>query len=162
MPVISPGATAPHICLASFAGETVELQNALKPGSIAVIAFFKVSCPVCQLAFPYLERLHKSYPQIPVWGISQDDKQATADFAKTYGLSFPCLLDETLSVTVKYGLTNVPTIFVVGSDGEIKQTIQGFVKDELESLNETMADLSQSERKPLFTENDDVPAFRPG
>jgi len=58
--------------------------------------FFKVSCPVCQFTFPFLERLHKRYggDGVTFLGISQDDARATQNFAKEYGVTFPLLLDE--------------------------------------------------------------------
>jgi len=44
-----------------------------------VLAFFKVSCPVCQYAFPFLERLYKAYgnKNVALVGVSQDDAKAT-------------------------------------------------------------------------------------
>ena len=56
-------------------------------------AFFKVSCPVCQYAFPYLERIHKAHgdKKITIVGISQDNQRDTAAFLKEYGVTFQTL-----------------------------------------------------------------------
>jgi peroxiredoxin len=162
MPAINPGSVAPPFALATTGGSQYDIKETLRNQPLVVISFFKVSCPVCQFIMPYLERLHRSYPQVPIWGVSQDDQDATVAFARMYGASFPMVLDETLQTTVDYGLTNVPTVFVIGQDGKIKQTIVGFAKKDLEELNQTMAAAANSAVKPLFTDADEVPDLRPG
>src|SRR5882724_5663813 len=122
MTALSAGTKAPDISLAAVDGTTFSLQSALQKGPV-LAAFFKVSCPVCQYAFPYLARLHKSYgaQKITIVGISQDDKRNTTAFLKEYGVTFPALLDDPNGYPVSnaYGLTNVPTLFLIGQDGEI-------------------------------------------
>jgi cytochrome c biogenesis protein CcmG/thiol:disulfide interchange protein DsbE len=158
----SAGTQAPRLTLKTADGQAFSVDEALSRHPVAVLAFFKISCPVCQMAFPFLERLHKSYPDAPIWGISQDDAEETAAFAKDYAVTFPMLLDETLEWTVKYGLVSVPSIFAIKNDGSITQTIFGFAKADLEELNQALAVSSGVPPKPLFTDNDDVPTLRPG
>ena len=154
---------APDLTLNTTSGAAYSLKKTVQSQSpYTVLAFFKVSCPVCQFTFPYLERLHRAYPDIAIWGISQDDQDASNDFAKSYGCTFPILLDEELNFTVEYGLENVPTIFLINQDMQIKSSINGFVKDELEALGKQLAEVSASPYKPLFSEADQVPAYRPG
>ncbi len=162
MVAIIPGTKAPFFTLKTSEGGILKLSESLRGHGAVVLAFFKVSCPVCQFTFPYLERLHRSYLHIPVWGISQDDSDATTAFARMYGCSFPMLLDERLDCTVSYGLTNVPSVFLVTQDGAIKQTIVGFAKGEMEDLNEQVALFAQQTVRPLFTQADEVPALKPG
>src|SRR5260370_29148125 len=59
-------------------GGKFSLHDALKQGPV-LAAFFKVSCPVCQYTFPYLERLHKAHgnKKITIVGISQDNQRDT-------------------------------------------------------------------------------------
>jgi cytochrome c biogenesis protein CcmG/thiol:disulfide interchange protein DsbE len=162
MPTKTAGTEAPRVNLKTADGQSFSVDDALKKHPIVVLAFFKVSCPVCQFAFPFLERLHKSYPKAEIWGVSQDDASDTAAFAKSYGVTFPILLDETLEWTVKYGLVSVPSVFAVQRDGTISQAIFGFAKADLEELNESLAVSSGVPAKPLFTDEDDVPTLRPG
>ena len=61
-------------------------------GGPALLAFFKISCPVCQLTAPYLERLAANHA-IQVIGISQDERSATRGFLERFGVTFPTLLD---------------------------------------------------------------------
>ncbi len=55
-----------------------------------VAAFFKVSCPVCQYAFPFFERLHKAYgnQKVSIVAISQDNARETAAFLKEHSARF--------------------------------------------------------------------------
>lgn len=162
MPTKTAGTQAPQVSLSTADGETYNLREALIAHKFVVLAFFKSSCPVCQLAMPYLQRLHQTYPEVPIWGISQDDESETVEFAKQYGVTLPLLLDKTLSSTVEFGLVSVPSIFAVERDGSIGQAIFGFARTELEQLNSRMAQLSGRPEKQLFTEQDDVPTLRPG
>src|ERR1700754_1566046 len=85
------------------------LESALPVGEVLLV-FFKISCPTCQLALPFLERQHRS-GQLVVYGISQDKADATAAFAKTFGLTFPILLDSAAShypASNAYGISTVP------------------------------------------------------
>ena len=93
-------------------GGNFSLQAALKQGPV-LAAFFKVSCPVCQYTFPFLERLYQAHgdKKITIVGISQNNQRDTAAFLKEYGVTFPVLLDDPngYAVSNAYGLTNVPT-----------------------------------------------------
>ena len=165
MAALTAGTKAPDISLAAVDGKTFSLQDALKKGPV-LAAFFKVSCPVCQYTFPYLERLHKANgaEKITIVGISQDDKRNTNAFLKEYGITFPTLLDDPngYAVSNAYGLTNVPTWFLIGQDGEIEMSSVGWAKKEVEDLNTRLAELQQTSPRLLFQAGEDVRDFRAG
>lgn len=162
MVALAPGTKAPGLSLKTIDGNTLELSKVLQTESLALLAFFKVSCPVCQFTAPYLDRLHRAYPELPIWGVSQDDLDDSVQFARSYGCSFPILLDEDLSLSVNYGLTNVPSIFLVDKSEQVKLSSVGFVKEDLEQINRLFAEVSDKSLSILFTEADNVPALRPG
>jgi len=165
MAALTAGTKAPDISLGAVDGKTFSLQEALKKGPV-LAAFFKVSCPVCQYTFPYLERLHKAQGsnKITIVGISQDDKRNTSVFLKDYGVTFPTLLDDPNGYPVSnaYGLTNVPTWFLIAQDGEIEMSSVGWAKKEVEDLNIRLAELQQNSPHPLFQPGEDVRDFRAG
>lgn len=142
-----------------------ELQTALKHGPV-LAAFFKVSCPTCQYTFPYLERLHKLHgdTKITVVGISQNNESDTTAFLKEYGVTFRTLLDDPngYAVSNAYGLTNVPTLFFIRQDGTIQLTSVGWVKQEIEEINQKLASAQQTTPPPLFKPGEDVKDFRAG
>jgi hypothetical protein len=61
-----------------------------------------------------------------------------------------------------YGLTSVPTIFLIDADGTVRVSSMGFVRDDLERLAADLADRGRIAPTPLFRTNESVPANRPG
>jgi peroxiredoxin len=165
MAALTAGKQAPEISLPAVDGNKFSWQDALKKGPV-VAAFFKVSCPVCQYAFPFLERLHKAYgdQKITIVGVSQDDATKTKAFMNEYGVTFPVLLDDPngYAISNAYGLTNVPSVFFIAPDGEIELSSVGWVKKDIEQLNRKLADVGKSAAKPLFKPGEDVRDFRAG
>ncbi len=93
MQALAAGTVAPQFELSEMDGSKFSLAQALSRGPVLAV-FFKVSCPVCQYAFPYFQRIHKAYgsEKLSVVGISQNEKRDTADFMKRFGVTFPVLL----------------------------------------------------------------------
>ncbi len=165
MAALTAGTKAPDFSLTAVDGKKFNLQDALKQGPV-VAAFFKVSCPVCQYAFPFLERVHKAHggQKVTIIGVSQDDRRNTAAFLKEYGVTFPTFLDDPngYAVSNAYGLTNVPTWFLIGQDGEIEISSVGWVKNDIEDLNRKLADTKKTPPPQLFKPGEDVRDFRAG
>ncbi|MGA7629807.1 MAG: TlpA disulfide reductase family protein [Terriglobales bacterium] len=164
MAALPAGTKAPDFSLPGLDGSTFSLKDALQRGPV-VAAFFKISCPVCQYTFPFVERLKKAYGgRVAIVGISQDDRASTAAFLKEYGVSFPALLDNPAGYAVSnaYGLTNVPTWFFIAPDGEIKISSVGWVRADMEELNRHLADAGKIPVTQLFLPKDDVRDYRPG
>ena len=161
---LEAGTLAPEISLASASGQRMSLLETLKRGPV-LAAFFKVSCPTCQFAFPFLERIHETYgdAKLSIWGISQDNARDTREFLKEYGVKFPALIDaDGFAASNQYGLTNVPSIFWILPDGRIRITSVGFVRTDLESITVEAARASGKPRTPLFKPSEVVPDYKPG
>ncbi len=166
MPALETGVRAPEIALSLPDGRKFSLSEARKRGPV-VAAFFKVSCPVCQLAFPYLERIFKAYSKSGTFtlvGISQDNASDTDAFGREFGISFPVLLDEPgrYPVSKAYGLTHVPSIFLISPEGEIESSTVGWSKVDIDELNRMLAKISHLAPAQLFRAGEKVPEFRPG
>ena len=165
MPALGTGAKAPEFELNTREGKKFSVTEVLRRGPV-VLAFFKVSCPTCQYALPFLERLYKAYGNkgVTLVGVSQNDAKDTAAFAKEFGITFPILLDDTHSYPVSnaYGLTNVPTIFWIEQDGDIELSSVGWVKADFEQINRKMAEQGKLAPAPAFKPGEDVRDFRPG
>ena len=161
---INPGNAAPAFSLKGLDGKDYSLAPLLQKGPV-VAAFFKVSCPVCQFTFPFLERIHRRYggDGVTILGISQDDAKATKSFAGEYGVTFPVALDEKgYPASNAYGLTNVPTILLIGMDGKVNVTCMGFGKKELETMAGELAVRRKMTPAALFLPKESVPAHKPG
>jgi peroxiredoxin len=161
---IEPGNTAPRFSLKALDGKEYSLDSLLDRGPV-VLAFFKISCPVCQFTLPFLQRISERFAgqSVPVYGISQDDARSTKEFNREYGVKFPTLLDvDGYPVSNAYGLTNVPTIFLVAPDGKVTVSCMGFDKAALEKIASELAQHQKISSAPLFHRDEIVPDFKPG
>lgn len=165
MAALATGTQAPDFDLKTLDRKGFSLGEELARGPV-LLAFFKVSCPTCQYAFPFLERLHKAYGSngVSLFGISQNSAKDTAAFNKEFGITFPTLLDDTDSYPVSnaYGLTNVPTVFWIAQDGEIEVSSVGWVKADFEEIGRKMADIAKTTPVAVFKPGEDVRDFRAG
>ena len=153
---LESGSRAPSFKLKNIDGATQSLEEILAKGPV-LLAFFKISCPVCQLALPYLERLAAS-PSLQVVAISQDDDAATSGFRQRFGITFPALLDQSKEgypASNAYGITTVPSLFLVEKDGGITSSSTGFSKRDLESLGDRAG-------VRTFRPEDNVPEWKAG
>jgi peroxiredoxin len=154
--LLDPGSRAPGFRLAWLEGGEATLAELTVHGRVLLV-FFKVTCPTCQLAMPFLERLHAS-GAVSICGISQNDAADTREFNTYFGVSFATLLDteETgFPVSNAYGISTVPTMFLVETDGTISRVIEGWNKIDMEAL-------SASAGMTLFRPEDSVPAWKAG
>ena len=161
---LAGGDPAPNFSLKSLDGKEFSLAESLKKGSV-VLSFFKVSCPVCQFTFPFLERLFRTYGgnDVTFLAVSQDNVSTSRDFANEFGVTFPILPDPAgYPVSNAYGLTNVPTYFLISPEGKVEVVSVGFGKAEIEAIADALADRRNITRTPVFRRDEAVPAHKPG
>ena len=165
MAALPVGSKAPEFELKTIDGKPFVLRDELASGPVLLI-FFKVSCPTCQYALPFYERLQQKYGSATckIFGVSQNDAKQTAAFAKEFGVTFPVLLDDTEAYPVSnaYGLTNVPSIFWLGQDGEIEVSSVGWVRADFEQIAKKMAGAQNIPPTSVFKPGEDVRDFRAG
>jgi len=157
---LQPGDPFPRITLHDAAG-----APAKSPAGEVLWAFFKTSCPTCQLTWPYLDRLNRlaAGNGLSVVAVSQNDPQKTAAFNREYSVQVPTVYDPApWKASDALGIENVPTLFLVGGDGRILETVVGFDRRKLEELAERAAAGSGSAGASLFRPGESVPAFKPG
>ena len=154
--LLEPGSRAPDFRLPRLDGGAVALQEIVAK-SPAVIAFFKTTCPVCQLTFPFLERIHQA-GTLTVYAISQDDAEDTREFNRQFGLTLPTLLDSGRSgfpASNAFGISSVPSMFLIERDGAIARVIEGWSKQDIESLGELAG-------VRVIRQGDNVPEWKAG
>jgi len=156
--MVEPGERAPEFSLRGLDGKDHALGEILSRGP-ALLAFFKTTCPVCQLAFPFLDRLHrKAGASAQFIAISQDNATDTREFLAEFGVSFPALLDEdrkNYPASNAFRISHVPSMFLVEQDGAVSWASNGFSRIEL-------ADLGGRLGTETFTAADNVPEWKAG
>ena len=148
--MLKAGAKAPAFTLDDLTGGKQTLSGVLSRGP-ALLALYKISCPVCQMTLPFLERLH-SAGTTRVFGVSQNGAEDTENFARHFGLTFPMLLDLEdggFAASNAYGISSVPTMYLVDAAGTISSVIEGWLKVDMERLG-------------ALREGDNVPAWKAG
>ena len=164
MSAVAAGNAAPPFELTGMDGKVYSLAGALKQGPV-LAAFFKVSCPTCQYAFPFVERLYQQFraPGVQVWGVSQDTARDSQRFATSYGVSFPILIDaEPYPTSQEYGLEYVPTLFLIAPDGQVEISTDGFSKSDLLEIQKSFARHFSIAPPALFLPTEKIPEFKPG
>ena len=132
------GQRAPDFRLAGLDNGEHTLVELLEPGPV-FLAFFKVSCPTCQYTLPFLERMYRSLGDggTRMFTVSQDDPEATREFNREFRLTMPALLDNARNgypASNAYGLSYVPSMFLIERDRTIAWSLVGFHKKELQAL----------------------------
>jgi len=153
--LLEPGVRAPEFRLARLGGGETSLAEILAAGPVA-LAFFKISCPVCQFTLPYLDRLAPG--GLRIYAISQNSAAETTKFHEAFGVNLPTLLDsEELEFPASnaFGISTVPTLFVVESDGLISRVMEGWSKADMAALGERAG-------VALFGASENVPQWKAG
>jgi len=153
--MLQPESIAPPFTLADLDNSPHSLAEMLARSPV-VLVFFKISCPVCQMTLPFLDRIAAGSFQIVA--ISQDDAASTRRFHSKFGVALPTLLDreaEHYPVSNAFGIAHVPSLFLVEPGGAISFTSEGFVRSDVEALG-LRAGIAP------FLQDEAVPAWKPG
>jgi peroxiredoxin len=155
----SIGSRAPEFELRSVEGESHSLN-----GQLTLAIFFKTTCPTCQYAWPFYERLYSAYRDagLEVWGISQHDKERTRQYAIDFGATFPHLVDQDWKVSRQYDPEFVPTGFLIDKDKRIVDSFVSWNSADLSRLSRAIAGLLQVPAREMFKPDEDVIVFKPG
>jgi len=166
MAELSVGAQAPDFTLNGIDGREYSLATALEQGPLLAV-FIQTACPVCDLTMPYLNRLAEAYDAEgwQLWVISQDDQQASQHYAQRFQPNFPLLVDDPSdgwAVSCAYDPPATPTLFLVGPDGRVQFSGQGFSKADLNAIAERIAGHLGVQPAVVAERDDGNPDFRPG
>jgi hypothetical protein len=149
----------PHVSLPGLDGEERPFVTAWT----ARPALFLVGhrdCATTRLTLPFVDRIHRRRPaDASVIAILQDDPASARALADDLELALPILVEaDPYPLAAELKLRSAPTVLLVGTDGAILRTSEGFRRDDLEAMALAIGMVG-----PLFTEADaGVPARRPG
>ncbi len=164
MPALAAGKAAPEVSLSDMRGKPFSLRDALQHGPV-VLAFFKVTCPVCQYAMPFLERIYRAHQgKAQIVAVSQHPRKETQLFLREYGITMPVLLDvpEHYPASNAYHLTNVPTVFLIAPGGEIEVSSVGWDRKDIEKINRRVAEKGSRPVAALFHRGESIIDSKPG
>jgi peroxiredoxin len=151
--MLALGDRAPSLELPDAAtGESV--TDPWREGPV-VLAFFKTTCPVCQMAAPKVQALAEA--GVRVVAVGEDPPAEIRAYADRQGQKVT-----TLSETAPYpasdafGIDTVPTLFRVDEAGTVRDAVVSWDRDAWNRFAEDAGGAAVSE------EGDGLPPFRPG
>ncbi|HEY8767396.1 MAG TPA: TlpA disulfide reductase family protein [Dehalococcoidia bacterium] len=160
---IEAGSPAPPFTLPALDGGELSLPG--DAGGLPVLlAFFRVSCDTCDMAFPYINRLREAYRDgWHLWAVSQDAAERAAAYRDRFAITCSVLIDApALAISRIYDPPSTPTLVLIGPEGSVEYVSEGFAKDDLNEISVRLAarlGLAAVEVAPI---DDGNPAMKPG
>ena len=116
------GEAAPDFRLPTTDGGNVSLTELR--GEVVVLNFWASWCAPCREEAPLLEEVAGEFAPdgLRVLGVLyQDDPGAAREFERTYGLSYPTVVDAAGRVAIDYGIFGIPASFLIDRAGVIRE-----------------------------------------
>lgn len=124
--LVKAGTAAPDFKMKTPDGKTIQLSKFAK-GKTVVLDFWASWCPDCRKDAPEVVRLYEKYRQYGVEfiGISMDtDVEAWKKAIEKFGIQYPQVSElkkfKETDIAKAYGVKWIPSMVVVGPDGEVK------------------------------------------
>lgn len=125
------GNLPPDFELATLDGGTLKLSD-LK-GKKVVLNFWATWCPPCKAEMPHMQNYYRSSAEddnveiVAVNLTSEENRgvKVVREFIDSYGLTFKIPLDETGVVGKEYQVFQIPTTYLLNTDGTISQIVKG-------------------------------------
>jgi cytochrome c biogenesis protein CcmG, thiol:disulfide interchange protein DsbE len=123
---LDKGAPAPQFQLAGPQG-AVKLSDAA--GSVVYLDFWASWCGPCRQSFPWMNEMQEKYRAkgFRVIAVNLDAKNEDAKkFLEQNPAKFTVAFDPKGGTPSQYGVKGMPTSFLIGKDGKVISTHQGF------------------------------------
>jgi thiol-disulfide isomerase/thioredoxin len=148
LPNIAASAVEPDVALS-------DLVSAL-PDSVAFdskvvyVDFWASWCAPCRISMPWLRELAAEYRDdgLVILGVTVDkDTKAARNFVAEIGFPDIIVFDSTGIFAKQFQLEAMPTAFIFGRDGQLRQEHRGFKKEDKAELKKLLQSLLEGSAK---------------
>lgn len=107
-----------------------DLDLSAYKGKVVYLDFWASWCAPCRVSFPWMNEIQQTYGNrgLVVIGVNVDRDRGPADeFLKANYPQFKIVYDPNGKIAGKYDFKDMPTSFLIGRDGKIRYTHNGFL-----------------------------------
>lgn len=145
---------APGFTLKNLNGEDVSLES--MKGKVVVLDFWATWCGPCKASFPGMQQAQNKFKDDPnvqflfvdTWERVEDKAKAAGDFIQSKGYPFHVLLDLEDKVVASFGVSGIPTKFVVDQNGKIRFKSVGYAGSAEALVDELSAMIELAKEQP--------------
>lgn len=118
---------APPLVLESLTGERLNLLRVAGENKVVVLNFWATWCGPCKIEMPQFQRMYDEYMDhgLEILAVTREDRETVEAFLNTKDYTFPILLDPEGTISERYGVTALPTTFLVSEEGMVTRVRKG-------------------------------------
>ncbi len=132
------GRPAADFKLTDLSGRQYQLTSV--HGKVVLVDFLASWCEPCRAEVPLIEKLHREYKDLIVWGIdSGESAEVVKKFVRENEITYPVLLSPDKRLIDEYGAHDLPTTVIIDKDGKILQHSVGYSAEVDEPLRAAVA-----------------------
>jgi thiol-disulfide isomerase/thioredoxin len=115
MVVAKEGEQLPALAL-NYLGKQPELT-----GKPLLVEFWATWCPPCRKSIPHLNEIYSKYKSqgLQIVGITDEDEATVKKFQKQIPMDYNVAINTPGSIYQRFGITAIPTAFLVNKSGKI-------------------------------------------
>ncbi|MEA3287834.1 MAG: TlpA disulfide reductase family protein [Candidatus Marinimicrobia bacterium] len=150
---------SPTFYLRTLEGENFFLSKEIKPDSPIILAFYATWCIPCRQEIPALEKMMGDpslqnvrlyYVNVGGLMVAENGGEVTKQREETdkvmryrdrFKMTHPILMDRYAMTAQKYGAESLPTLVVIGGEGNIKYLHHGYKPGDEVLLSQLLKDL---------------------
>ena len=114
-------------------------------GKVVYLDFWQASCAPCRESLPLLSQHRDEFAEhgVEILAVNTDvDPGVGLALVLELGVNFPVVSDPGAQVAGRYGLTALPTAYLIARDGTVREVREGFKSQDMETIRATLFALS--------------------